>query len=123
MRRDTALFLPPEPEPIRRGRKRKYGQRIDAALLETLPVKEMELTLYAKVHSVRLRSVIARARFLKGLPVRAVWCQIRQPDNTWSRPRLILATETALSAQAVVQIYARRGGIESSFHISSAGGV
>nr|WP_287668720.1 hypothetical protein [Accumulibacter sp.] len=27
VRRDTALFLPPQPEPKRRGRKRKYGQR------------------------------------------------------------------------------------------------
>lgn len=116
VRRDTALFLPPVPEPIRRGRKRKYGQRIDAALLEALPVKEMELTLYGKVHSVRVRSTIAVARFLKGLPVRAVWCQMRQPDKTWSRPRLILATETALSAQAVVEIYAQRWGIEPLFH-------
>ena len=39
VRRDTALFLPPEPEPKRRGPKRKYGQRIDAALLDTLPVQ------------------------------------------------------------------------------------
>jgi len=116
VRRDTALFLPPEPEPIRRGRKRKYGKRIDAALLDALPVKEMELTLYGKVQSVRVRSTIAVARFLKGLPVRAVWCQMRQPDNTWSRPRLILATETALSAQAVVTIYAQRWGIEPLFH-------
>ena len=116
VRRDTALFLPPEPEPIRRGRKRKYGQRIDAPLLEALPVKEMQLTLYGKVHSVRLQSTIAVARFLKGLAVRAVWCQMRQPDKTWSRPRLILATETALSAQAVVKIYAQRWGIEPLFH-------
>ncbi|MBK8115938.1 MAG: transposase [Candidatus Accumulibacter sp.] len=29
VRRDTALFLPPEPEPKCRGPKRKYGQRVD----------------------------------------------------------------------------------------------
>lgn len=39
-----------------------------------------------------------------------------QADNTWSRPRLILATETDLSAQAVVEIYAERWGIEPLFH-------
>jgi hypothetical protein len=116
VRRDTALFLPPEPEPKRRGRKRKYGQRIDAALLDTLPMVEMELTLYGKTQSVRIRSVIAVARFLKGLPVRAVWCEMRQDDNTWSRPRLILASETDLSARAVVEIYAERWGIEPLFH-------
>ena len=68
VRRDTALYLPPEPEPKRRGRKRKYGLRIDAAMLDVLPVTEMELALYGKAQSVRVRSVIAVARFLKGLP-------------------------------------------------------
>jgi len=116
VRRDTALFLPPEPEPKRRGRKRKYGQRIDAAMLDTLPVKEMELALYGKMQSVRVRSTIAVARFLKGLSVQVVWCEMRQSDNTWSRPRLILATETDLSAQAVLEIYAERWGIEPLFH-------
>lgn len=108
VRRDAALYLPPEPEPIRRGPKRKYGRRIDAAMLDTLPAQEMELILYGKMQRVRLRSVIAVARFLKGVPVRAVRC--------WSRPRLILATETELSAQAVVEIYAERWGIEPLFH-------
>ena len=65
---------------------------------------------------MRLRSVIAIARFLKGLPVRAVWCEMHQDDGTWSRPRLILATETGLTAQDVVEIYAERWGIEPLFH-------
>ena len=116
VRRDTALYFLPQPEPRRRGRKRKYGLRIDAVVLAALPVKEMELTLYGKAQSVRLRSVIAVVRFLKGLPVRVVWCEMRQADNTWSRPRLILATETHLSAQAVMETYAERWGIEPLFH-------
>ena len=64
----------------------------------------MELTLYGKAQRVRVRSTLAVARFLKGITVRAVWCEMRQPDNTWLRPRLILATETDLSPQAVVEI-------------------
>jgi hypothetical protein len=116
VRRDTALYLPPEPEPVRRGRKRKYGLRIDAAMLDAMPVKQMELPLYGKVQPVRVRSTIAVARFLKGLHVRVVWCEMLQSDNTWSRPRLILATETDLSAQAVLEIYAERWGIEPLFH-------
>jgi len=116
VRRDTALYLPPQPEPKRRGRKRKYGLRIDAAMLSTLPGEQLELTLYGKTQSVQLRSAIAVARFLKGLTVRAVWCEMLQSDNTWSRPRLILATETDLSARAVVEIYAERWGIEALFH-------
>lgn len=116
VRRDTALFLPPEPEPKRRGRKRKYGRRIDPAVLEVLPVQEMELMLYGTVQRIRVRSALAVARFLKGVPVRAVWCEMFLPDHTWSRPRLILATETDLSAQQVVEIYAERWGIEPLFH-------
>jgi len=116
VRRDTALFLPPEPEPKRRGRKRKYGRRIDPAVLEALPVQEMELMLYGTVQRIRVRSVLAVARFLKGLPVRAVWCEMFLPDRIWSRPRLILATETDLSAPQVVEIYAERWGIEPLFH-------
>ena len=116
VRRDTALFLSPEAEPKRRGRKRKYGQRIDGAMLTTLPTEEMELMLYGKVQRVRVRSVIAVARFLKGLPVRAVWCEMRQDDGGWTRARLILATETDLSAKEVIEIYAERWGIEPLFH-------
>ena len=48
--------------------------------------------------------------------MRAVWCEMRQDDGGWSRPRLILATETDLSAQEVVEIYAERWGIEPLFH-------
>ncbi|MDP2322642.1 MAG: transposase [Gammaproteobacteria bacterium] len=116
VRRDTVLCLPPEPEPKRRGPKRKYGQRVDAALREMLPTQEMELWLYGKLQRVRIRSVIAVARFLKGLPVRAVWCEMQQDDGMWSRPRLILATETALTAREVVEIYAQRWGVETLFH-------
>jgi hypothetical protein len=116
VRRDTALYLPPEPEPKRRGRKRKYGVRVDAAMLDSLPAQILELMLYGKLQSVRIRSVVAVARFLKGLPVRAVWCEMGQDDGTWSRTRLILATETELSAQVVVEFYAQRWGIEPLFH-------
>jgi len=116
VRRDTVLFLPPESEPKRRGPKRKYGRRVDAAMLDMWPPQEMELRLYGKVQRVRMRSVVAVARFLKGLPVRAVWCERHQNDGTWSRPRLILATETSLTAREVVEIYAMRWGIEPLFH-------
>jgi hypothetical protein len=116
VRRDTVLCLPPEPEPKRRGPKRKYGQRIDVEMRDALPAQERSLWLYGKVQRVRIRSLIAIARFLRGVPVRAVWCEMQQPDGTWSRPRLILATETDLTAQDVVEIYATRWGIEPLFH-------
>ena len=103
VRRDTALFAPPEPEPTRRGRKRKYGQRLTATVVQALPVQEVTLPLYGKEQTVRLRSCIALARFLKGHPVRVVWCEMLQANGEWSTPRLILATETYLSAVQVVR--------------------
>jgi len=117
-RRDTALFLRPAPSTVpRRGRRRIYGQRLDAAAFNALPLTELTLTLYGKRQLIRLRSVVALARFLKATPVHAVWCQFfDEKDNAWSTPRLLLATETDLSAETIVRLYARRWGIEPLFH-------
>ena len=48
--------------------------------------------------------------------MRAVWCEMRQDDGGWTRARLILATETDLSAKEVIEIYAERWGIEPLVH-------
>ena len=115
---DTALFLPPvTPTTPRRGRKRIYGERLGAEAVAALPVTELSLSLYGQDQLLRLRSVVARARFLKGTPVRAVWCQFFDASKqTWTNPRLLLATETELTAEAIVRLYARRWGIEPLFH-------
>lgn len=117
VRRDSALFLPPEPAPSpRRGRPRKYGRRLTPEAIAALPLTECELPLYGKMQRVRLRSALVLARFLRGVRVRAVWCEMLQRDGAWSRPRLLIATETQLSAEAVVRVYAKRWGIEPLFH-------
>jgi len=115
---DTALFLPPvAPTTPRRGRKRIYGERLSAEAVAHLPVTELSLSLYGQDQLLRLRSVVALARFLKGTPVRAVWCQFFDArKRTWTKPRLLLATETELTAEAIVRLYARRWGIEPLFH-------
>ena len=115
---DTALFLPPVPSTTpRRGRKRIYGERLSAEAVAHLPVTELSLSLYGQDQLLRLRSVVALARFLKGTPVRAVWCQFFDTrKQTWTKPRLLLATETGLTAEAIVRLYARRWGIEPLFH-------
>ena len=115
---DTALFLPPvAPTTTRRGRKRIYGERLSAEAVADLPVTELSLSLYGQDQLLRLRSVVALARFLKGTPVRAVWCQFFDArKQTWTKPRLLLATETELTAEAIVRLYARRWGIEPLFH-------
>src|ERR1700674_3710708 len=100
-----------------RGRKRIYGERLSAEAVAHLPVTELSLSLYGQDQLLRLRSVVALARFLKGTPVRAVWCQFFDArKQTWTKPRLLLATETELTAEAIVRLYARRWGIEPLFH-------
>jgi hypothetical protein len=115
---DTALFLPPVAHATpRRGRTRIYGERLSAEAVACLPVTELSLSLYGQDQLLRLRSVVARARFLKGTPVRAVWCQFFEAkQQAWTKPRLLLATEIDLSAEAIVRLYARRWGIEPLFH-------
>ena len=117
-RRDTALFLPPVVLLKRgRGAPRKYGVKMTAEAILTLPVTNVKLTLYGKEQLIRLRSVVALARFLKATPVRAVWCEFFDVDKqSWSKARLLLATETELSAEEILRLYARRWGIEPLFH-------
>ncbi len=114
---DTALFLQPEtPDVPRRGRPRIYGLRLNADAIEALPEIELTMRLYGKEQRVRLRSIVAVARFLRGMPVRAVWCQIyNDKRQEWTKRRLILASEVDLEAQTIVQFYARRWGIEPLF--------
>jgi len=117
-RRDTALFLPPvvllKPG---RGRPKTYGVKMTPEAIAALPVTELKLTLYGKEQLIRLRSVVALARFLKGTPVHAVWCSFYDADKqSWSKARLLLASETELSAEEILRLYARRWGIEPLFH-------
>lgn len=115
---DTALFLPPDdvskPE---RGRPRTYGIKMTPEAIQNLPVTEVKLTQYGKEQLVRLRNVVAMARFLKGKLVRAVWCEFYDADKQrWSRTRLLLATETDLRAEEILHLHGRCWGIEPLFH-------
>lgn len=115
---DTALFLPPDAVSVsRRGRPRIYGIKITPDAIRNLPSIEVRLTLYGKEQLVRLRTVVAVARFLKGVLVRAVWCEFYDENKQrWSKARLLLATETQLNAEEILRLYARRWGIEPLFH-------
>jgi hypothetical protein len=118
-RHDTALFLAPPPRlPGQRGAPRKYGQRITPAYrTEHFASTETTLFIYGKRQRVRLQSSLALARFLKAMPVQAVWCQLFDDDRQqWSPVRLILASETDLDAQQIVLLFARRWSIEPLFH-------
>jgi hypothetical protein len=52
-------------------------------------------------------------RFLKGVIVRMVWCELEKPGG--GRTRLLLSTNPALSAPAIVEAYSNRWSIEPLF--------
>ena len=83
-RRDPALYAVPRPP--RRGRPRKYGERLTRAEVEALPVHRSARILYGRLEVVRYRTRRVAARFLKGRVVRAVWVELERPDRR-DRPR------------------------------------
>jgi len=115
VRRDTALFL----QPVltgKRGRPRKYGDKVTQNWISSLPEVSMECFIYGKAQMVYYRSAIVLARFLKGRPVRIVWSQLVKDDGSRTLPSLILSTDLSLSAARVILNYGRRWSIEDLFN-------
>jgi hypothetical protein len=116
VRKDTAIYAFPSPRPTgKRGRPRKYGDRLTREHIESMRETESVLWLYGKRQTVRYRSVIAMARFLKGMAVRFVWCCFVDDKGNSTIPRLLLATDTQLTPKAVIIGYAKRWSIEPMF--------
>ena len=114
--RGTALFLPPPLRaPHQRGRPLLYGELLRK---EGHPWSKMTLPLYGKPdQKVRYCTAVCLARFLKGTWVRAVWCEfVNKETGACSTARLLLSTDTTLSAQEVLTTYVYRGGIEPMFY-------
>src|SRR5215218_1848327 len=115
VRRDTALFRPPPPRaPGTRGRPRVYGERIDAEAVARLPASCHRIGGYGG-RVARLRHVLRRPRSLRGVIVRAVWCELEKRGGGWAKRRLLLSTDPALSAVAVVEAHANRRTVEPLF--------
>ncbi len=115
VRKDTALFRVPELR-AKRGRPRKYGTKYTPDDIAMLPAISVQLFIYGKLQWVRYRSVIAKARFLDGRPVRAVWVSFEDEKRGVTQERLILATDINLEPYEVIEVYAKRWNIESMFH-------
>src|SRR3954449_12945432 len=82
VRRDLALYaVPRPPRRRRRGRPRKYGERLTRAEVEALPVHRSTRILYGKLEVAQYRTCRVAARFLKGRVVRAVWVRLERPDR------------------------------------------
>src|SRR4051794_5073143 len=114
VRRDTALSaLPPPRQPGRRGRSRLYGTRLDAEAIAALPATVHAIAGYGG-RLARLRHAVCRPRFLKGVIVRVVWCELAKGSG-WTKVRLLLSTDPTLSAPAIVEAYSNRWSIEPLF--------
>lgn len=75
------------------------------------------MNIYGREQKVRLRTVVAKVRFLKGKILRAVWSEFFDPvKGVWGKRHLLLATEVDLSAAMIVILYAQRWGVESLIH-------
>jgi hypothetical protein len=115
VRKDTALFLEPDPVPEherKKGRPRKYGAKLTPERVQKLKLHKARLNIYGGVKEVKYRTTKCLARFLLGCPVIAVWCQL--PDQKgWS---LILCTDLSLSPEQIIKLYARRWKIEPMFN-------
>jgi hypothetical protein len=117
VRIDTALFaIPDPPKQQGRGRPRIYGDKHTRDHFMALPVKRVKMQLYNKEQWVHYRSLVAKARFLKGRIVKVVFCQFEDSDGKLSKPRLILSTNTQLNAEEILKNYAKRWTIEPMFN-------
>jgi len=115
VRRDTALFQLPAPRvPGTRGRRRMYGEKIRGEAVAELPVSIHRIAGYGG-RVARLRHIVCRPRFLHGVIVRAVWCELEKRGG-WAKQRLLLSTDPALSAPAIVEAYSKRWSAEPLFN-------
>ncbi len=114
---DTRLYDEPKPKKKpTRGRPRKYGDKYTPDRIARLKKTETRLKLYGKEQVLRYRSKIAKARFLEGALVRAVWCEFLSEKGEWKSTCLLLSTDTKLSAEQVIESYGLRWSIESMFN-------
>jgi hypothetical protein len=115
VRRDTAFFQLPE-RTGKRGRPRKYGDRVSTSWIDSLPEVRMECSIYGKTQMVYYRDAVVLARFLNGRAVRIVWSQLETEDGSRTKPSVILSTDTVLSAARIIVSYGRRWSVEDLFN-------
>lgn len=117
VRIDTRLYEePPARKPKQRGRPRLYGDKVTRDTIKEWQPTTATVNLYGKKQQVRYRSKILKARFLGGLQVRAVWCELERKPGVWTPIRLFISTDTSLSVEQVLEIYGYRWPIEPLFY-------
>lgn len=110
-RKDLVICEIPEvPTKKKVGRPKKYGDKIQPKL-EDLS-QELTLFIYGKEVKIKYKEAVAKARFLKGEVIKAVWLTF---DDSQSM-RLLIGTNTELSAEEIIKRYSKRWDIESMFN-------
>ncbi|CAA6821466.1 MAG: Unknown protein [uncultured Sulfurovum sp.] len=110
-RKDLVICKIPEvPKKKKEGRPKKYGDKIQPKL-EDLS-QGLTLFIYGKEVNIKYKEVVAKARFLKGEVIKAVWVSFDESQSL----RLLIATDTELSAEEIIKRYAQRWDIESMFN-------
>lgn len=117
VRIDTRLY--DEPKPIKersRGRPRKYGEQYTAKRIAHLKRTTVRLKIYGTEMLVRYRSKVVKARFLDGLKVKVVWCELGNDDGSWRSTALLLSTDITPTPEKIIESYGLRWSIESMFN-------
>ncbi len=110
---NRALYaLPPTPTVKKRGRPKKYGIKMTAEQVKTLPEEKATVWMYGKFRKIRYRTLICRARFLQGHEVRVVWSRFEN-DKGLTESRIFISTNPELE---VLRAYSRRWPVEPMFH-------
>jgi hypothetical protein len=118
VRKDTALFLPPErkPKPCS-GRPRKYGLKLNLALAQNLfKLHQASIKAYGKERLYEFHCFAAHVRFLKGRPCKLVWCRFVQDCGKWTKWHLLLSTDLSLDGEYIISRYAHRWLVEACFN-------
>ena len=71
--------------------------------------------LYGKNQRLWYKSVVAKARFLKGTKVKVVWTCFENEDGSRMKTRLILSTDTSLLPLQIIATFSKRWTIETMF--------
>ena len=117
IRKDSALFLQPEPTTGKRGRPPKYGPKLSfKRITELFPLESINLTAWGKERTFEFYSFQAKARFLNGHLCNCVWCRFSSDGKESTAWHLIVSTDTSLCAREIISYYAKRWSVESAFN-------
>jgi len=113
---NRALYTLPEVPVIKkRGRPRKYGVKMTPEEVAKLPEHKVTIWMYGRFRTIHYRSLICRARFLKGQSIRVVWSRFEN-DKGRTENRIFISTNTKHEAVEILRAYSKRWPIEPMFN-------